>query len=83
MIIEKLVQYVDVILLFVFKTSTFDSINSQYLEIFVFIRIDVMCFTEVVFLKIYSVFPEQKCVFFFADKSQKKIMTDTTIYNKR
>ena len=33
-------QYVDVILLFVSKTSTFDSLNSQYLEIFGFIISD-------------------------------------------
>ena len=48
-----------------------------------FIRIDFMCFSNVVFLKIYSVFI-MKIVFIFADYSYRKsIRTDTTIYNKR
>ena len=64
---KKLVQYVDVILLFVSKTSTFDSVNSQYLKIFEFILVDFMYFSNVLFLEIYSVFPKEKCVFFFAD----------------
>ena len=59
-IIKMLVQYVDVILLFVSKTSSFDSLNSQYLEIFGSIQIDFMSFSNVVFLEIYSVFPKEK-----------------------
>ena len=62
-------QCVDVMLLFVSKTSTFDSPNSQYLEIFGFIRIAVMCFLNVVFLEIYSEFPKEKRVFLFGDYS--------------
>ena len=53
----------DVILLFVSKTSTFYSLNSYYFEIFGFIRIDCMCFSNKLFLEIYSVFPKQMCVF--------------------
>ena len=63
----------DVILLFVSKTSTFYSLNSQYLEIFGFIRIDFMFFSNKVFVEIYSVFPKQMCVFFFCRLSTKKI----------
>ena len=53
---KKLVPYLDVILLFAIKTSTFNSPNFPYLEIFGFIRIDFMCFTDKGFLKMYSVF---------------------------
>ena len=55
----------DVILLFASKTSTFDSQTFQYLEIFGFIPIDFMCFSNVVFLEIYSVFCKQESVFLF------------------
>ena len=64
---KKLVQYVDVILLFVSKISTFDSLNFRYFEKLGFIRTDFMCFSNVVVLEIYSVFPKQKCVFCFVD----------------
>ena len=37
-----MVAYLDVILLFVTQTSTFDSSNSQYLKMFGFIRYDFM-----------------------------------------
>ena len=37
-------QYLDVMLLFVSKTSPVDSQNSLYLKIFGFIRLDFMCF---------------------------------------
>ena len=47
-------------LLFVSKTSTLDSLNFHYLEIFEFIQIDFMCFSNVVFLEICSVFPKEK-----------------------
>ena len=74
----------DVLLLFVSKTTTFDSLNSKHLEIFGFISIDFMCFSSVVFLEINFVFPKEKCVFFFASYSLRKtITTDTMIYNKR
>ena len=43
---KTLVPYLDVILIFVFKTSTFNSSNSQYLEIFVFIRINFKYFRD-------------------------------------
>ena len=62
----------DVILLFVPKISTFNSRNSLYLEIFGFIRINFMCFSNKAFLEIYSVFPKQMCVFFFCRLSTKK-----------
>ena len=68
-IIKKLVPYLDAILLFVFKTSTFNSPNSQYLEIFRFIGIDFMCFSDQGFLEINSVFHEKIVVFFCADNS--------------
>ena len=63
--IKKLVLYVDVKLLFVSKISTFDSLNPQYFEIFGFNLIDFVCFSNVVFLEIYSIFPKEKRVFFF------------------
>ena len=66
-IIKKIVPYLDVILLFVFKTTTFNFPNSQYLEIFGFIRIDFMCFSDKGFLELYSVFHKKIVVFFNAD----------------
>ena len=54
------------------KTSSFNSPNSKFLEIFGFIRIDFMCFSNKGFLEIYSVFPKEKWVFFFADNSLQK-----------
>ena len=48
----------DAILLFVSKTSAFDSLNYEHLEILLFIQIDFMCFSNV-FLQIYSVFPKK------------------------
>ena len=53
--------YLDVLILFLFKTSTFNSPNSQYLEIFGFILIDFMCFSDKGFLEIYSVFHKKSC----------------------
>ena len=44
--IKKFVPCLNVILLLVSKTSTFNSPNSQYLKIFGFIRIDFMCFSN-------------------------------------
>ena len=42
---KKYLQYVDLVLL-VSKTSTFDSLNSQYFEIFGIIWINFMCFSS-------------------------------------
>ena len=53
---------------FMFKTY-FNSPNSQYLEIFGFIRIDFMCFSDKGFLEIYTVFHKKWVVFFYADNS--------------
>ena len=58
----------DVIILFVFKTSSFNSQNSQYLDIFGFIRIDFMCFSNKGFREIYSVI-HKKGRFYYADNS--------------
>ena len=41
---KTLVAYLDVMLLFVSQTSTFDSQNSIYLKIFGIIRYDFRCF---------------------------------------
>ena len=49
----------DIILLFMFKTSNFNSPNTQYLETFEFIRIDFMFFSDKGFLEIYSVFQKK------------------------
>ena len=73
-------QYVDIILLFVSKDSTFDSLNSQCLEIFGFIKIDFMCFSNLVFLKIYSVFPQKKCVFFLRIIHKEKLLRQRPWY---
>ena len=70
--------YFDVILTFVFETSTFNYPNSKYLEIFTFIRIDFMCFSDKGLLEINSVFRQKIVVFFYADNWQKAITTDTT-----
>ena len=51
-----LMPYLDVLLLFVVENSTLKSEKFQYLEIFGFIRIDFMCFSDKGFLEIYSVF---------------------------
>ena len=61
---KKLVQYVDVILHIVSKTSIFDS---QYLEIFGFIPIDFMCF--LIKCGIHSAFTKEMRVFFITDYS--------------
>ena len=67
------------ILLFVSKTSSFDSLNSQYLKIFEFIRIDFLCFSNVVFLRNWFSIPQTKCVFLFgntrATHGRKKKLT--------
>ena len=70
-IIKKLVPYFDVILTFVFETSTFNYPNSQYLEIFTFIRIDFIGFSDKGLLEINSVFRKKMVVFFYADNWKK------------
>ena len=57
---NKKVLYFDVMLLFTSNADTFDSPNSQYLEIFGFIRIDFMYFSNNGFVGIHSVFHKQQ-----------------------
>ena len=71
--------YLDVMLLFVFKTSTFNFQNSQYLEIFGFIRIDFVCFSDKGFPEIYSLFHKKISFSFMPIMHKKAIATDTTI----
>ena len=52
---QKVGAIFGLILLFVFKTSICNSPNFQYLEIFEFIRIYYMCFSDKGLLEIYSV----------------------------
>ena len=46
-IIKNMVQYVDVILLFVSKTSAFDSLNSQYLEKYLDLSESILCVSQI------------------------------------
>ena len=55
--------------MFVSKTGNFNFPNSQYLEIFVFIRIDFMYFSNKGFVGIHSVFHTQRFVLFLANNS--------------
>ena len=80
---KKLVLYLDVILLLVFKTSTFSSSDSQYLEIFGYIRIDFVCFSDNGFLKNYSAFHKKGSVSPMPIMNKKNIKTDTTIFYTR
>ena len=64
---KKFVAYLDAMLLFVFKTCSFNFLNSQYLDIFGFIRFNFMCFSDTGFLEIYSVFHKKGVVFFYTD----------------
>ena len=73
---KKLVPYLDVISLFVSKPSTFNYINSQFLEISGFHRIDFVRFGDKGILGIYSVFHKEVVVFFFADNSEIKNYSD-------
>ena len=79
MIIKKLVPYLDVILLFVFKTSTFNSQNTQYLEFFLFNQIDFICVSGKGFLEINSVFHKKGSFSSIPIIHKKAITTDTTI----
>ena len=72
--------YLDVILPFVFKASPINSPNSQYLEIFGFIRIDFTCFSDTGFQEINSVFHKKLSFFSIPIIHKKAITTDTTIY---
>ena len=65
---KKLVAYFDVILLFVFQTSNFDSPNSLYLKIFGFIQYDFRCFGD----KDSFSIPETEEFVFFVFKFHKK-----------
>ena len=59
----------DVMFLFVLKTSRVNSPNSQYLEIFEFIRIDFIYFSDKGFLEIDSVLNKKMIVFLYDDNS--------------
>ena len=64
----------DVILLFVFKTSSFYSLNSQYLEIFEFVRINFMCFAIRYSFKFIQYCINKAVFSYFADYTKKKIL---------
>ena len=68
------------IILFVFITSTFNSPNPQYFEIFGFIRIDFMCFSDKGFLEINLVFNKKIVVFYYADNSYRRILLQILRY---
>ena len=68
------------VLLFVPKTSILDSSNFQYLDIFGFIQINFMCFTNNGFVGIHSVSHKPKFVSSVPIIHKKTITTYTTIY---
>ena len=72
--------YLNVILFFVSKKSTFDSPDFQYLEIFGLIRIDFMTFTNNGFVGIYSVFHKQKFVSSLPIIYKKKLICQILLY---
>ena len=80
---KKDVPYLDVISLFVTQPSTFNSTNSQYLEVFGFNLINFMCFGDKrnLWNENYSVFHKSQWSFSSSrNKFEITITTDTTIY---
>ena len=67
-------------ILFVFKTSTFNSQNLQYVERFGLILIDFMCFSDKGFLEMYSVFQKKEGRFLLCRQFIKKILRQIVRY---
>ena len=64
------------------KISTFDSLNNQHLEMFRFIQINFICFSNVVSLFIqYS--SKKIMVSSLQIIHKEKLLRHTTIYNKQ